>query len=61
VLGSNAIVMLHLMLATTKLWAFLKGQKTIEEVELGITAYLPIYAIWSAIVSFLFPLIFQFS
>jgi hypothetical protein len=61
VLGSNAIVMLHLMLATKKLWAFLKGQKTIEEVELGITAYLPIYAIWAAIVSFLFPLIFQFS
>jgi hypothetical protein len=61
VLGSNAIVMLHLMLATKKLWEFLKGQKTIEEVELGITAYLPIYAIWAAIVSFLFPLIFQFS
>ena len=61
VLGSNAIVMLHLMLATKKLWEFLKGQKTIEEVELGLTAYLPIYAIWAAIVSFLFPLIFQFS
>ena len=61
VLGSNAVVMVHLMLATKKLWEFLQGQKTMEEVELRITDYLPIYAIWAAIVSFLFPLIFQFS
>ena len=61
VLGSNAIVMVHLMLATKKLWEFLKGQKTMEEVELSITDYLPVYAVWAAIVSFLFPLLFQFS
>jgi hypothetical protein len=53
--------MVHLMLVTKKLWEFLQGQKTMEEVELRITDYLPIYAIWAAIVSFLFPLIFQFS
>lgn len=61
VFGSNVLVMGHLLLATKQLWEFLKGQNTIEEVELGITAYLPLYAIWAAIVSFLFPLIFQFS
>jgi hypothetical protein len=61
VLGSNALIMVHLILATKNLWGFLKGQTTIEEVEKGITSYLPIYAIWAAIVSFLFPLIFQFN
>lgn len=61
VLGSNAIVMVHLMLATKKLWEFLKGQKTMEDVEHSITDYLPVYAVWAAIVSFLFPLLFQFS
>ncbi|MFD3408394.1 hypothetical protein SKC37_06985 [Aquirufa sp. HETE-83D] len=61
VLGSNIIVMLHLMMVAKRLWGFLKGSKSIEEVELGMTIYLPIYAIWAAIVSFLFPLIFQFS
>jgi hypothetical protein len=61
VLGSNALIMVHLMVATKNLWGFLKGQTTIEEVEKGITSYLPIYAIWAAIVSFLFPLIFQFN
>ena len=60
VLGSNALIMVHLMLATKNVWGFLKGQTTIDEVEKGITSYLPIYAIWAAIVSFLFPLIFQF-
>jgi hypothetical protein len=61
VLGSNSLVMVHLMIATKKLWGFLRGQNSIEEVERGMTAYLPLYAIWAAIVSFLFPLIFQFS
>jgi hypothetical protein len=61
VLGSNALIMVHLMLATKNLWGFLRGQTTIEEVEKGISSYLPIYAIWAAIVSFLFPLIFQFN
>jgi hypothetical protein len=61
VLGSNALIMVHLMLAAKNVWGFLKGQTTIEEVEKGITSYLPIYAIWAAIVSFLFPLIFQFN
>lgn len=61
VLGSNALIMVHLMLATKNVWGFLKGQTTIDEVEIGITSYLPIYAIWAAIVSFLFPLLFQFS
>ena len=32
VLGSNALIMVHLMLATKNLWGFLKGQTTIEEV-----------------------------
>lgn len=61
VLGSNTLIMVHLMLATKKLWGFLKGQNTIEQVEGSMTAYLPIYAIWAAIVSFAFPLVFQFS
>jgi hypothetical protein len=61
VLGSNALIMVHLMLATKNLWGFLKGQNTIEQVEVSLTAYLPVYAIWAAIVSFVFPLIFQFS
>lgn len=61
VLGSNALVMFHLLIATRKMRGFFKGQNNIEEIERSMTAYLPLYAIWAAIVSFLFPLVFQFS
>jgi hypothetical protein len=40
---------------------FLRGKSTIEELENSMTITLPLYAIWAAIVSFIFPLLFQFS
>ncbi|MFZ9159219.1 MAG: hypothetical protein ACO206_00945 [Aquirufa sp.] len=61
VLGSNALVMVHLVLVTRHLSRFLKGLETVEGIENGLTSYLPYYAIWAAIVSFIFPLIFSFS
>jgi hypothetical protein len=61
VLGSNALVMVHLVLVTRHLSRFIKGVETVEGIEKGLTAYLPYYAIWAAIVSFIFPLIFSFS
>ncbi len=61
VLGSNALVMVHLVLVTRHLSRFLKGLETVEGIENGLTSYLPYYAFWAAIVSFIFPLIFSFS
>jgi hypothetical protein len=61
VLGSNALVMVHLVLVTRHLSRFLRGFETVEGIEKGLTSYLPYYAIWAAIVAFLFPLIFSFS
>lgn len=58
VLGSNALVMVHMMITTQKLWSFLKGNERIESVEKSLTSYLPFYAVWAAIVSFVFPLLF---
>ena len=58
VLGSNALVMVHMMITTQKLWSFLKGNERIEAVEKSLTSYLPFYAVWAAIVSFVFPLLF---
>ncbi len=61
VLGSNALVMVHLVLVTRHLSRFLKGLETVEGIENGLTSYLPYYAIWAAIVSFILPLIFSFN
>lgn len=58
VLGSNALVMVHLMITTQKLWSFLKGNERIEAVEKSLTSYLPFYAVWAAVVSFVFPVLF---
>jgi hypothetical protein len=58
VLGSNALVMVHLMRVTRQLSNFLRGQNTIQDVERGITSYIPVYAVWAIIVSFVFPLLF---
>ena len=61
VLGSNALVMVHLVLVTRHVSRFLKGVETVEGIEKGLTSYLPYYSVWAAIVSFIFPLIFSFS
>lgn len=61
VLGSNILVMGHLIFATRRMAEFLRGKSTLEELENSMTITLPLYAIWAAIVSFIFPLLFQFS
>jgi hypothetical protein len=53
--------MVHLVLVTRHVSRFLKGAETVEGIEKGLTSYLPYYAVWAAIVSFIFPLIFSFS
>ncbi len=61
VLGSNILVMGHLIFTTRHLFNFLRGKSTLEELENSMTVSLPLYVIWAAIVSFVFPLVFQFS
>jgi hypothetical protein len=53
--------MVHVVLVTRHLSQFLKGVETVEGIEKSLTSYLPYYAVWAAIVSFIFPLIFSFS
>jgi hypothetical protein len=57
VLGSNVLVMGHLMLVTRYFSSFLRGILPVAEVEKSMTFYLPVYAIWVAIVSFVFPIV----
>ncbi len=61
VLGVNLIVFVNLILITINYYGFLVGKNTIESVEKSITKYLPIYSIWTIIVTFIFPLIFNFK
>lgn len=61
VLGSNVLVLLNLIFVTRQLLGLLKGQKNLSDVEASMTRFLPYYALWAAIVSFVFPIVFSFQ
>ncbi len=61
VLGSNVLILLNLIWVTKQLLGLIGGQKNLSDVEASMTRFLPYYAIWAAIVSFVFPLIFSFQ
>jgi hypothetical protein len=61
VLGSNVLILFNLVLVSYHLAKAILQQKGTEKAEQSITWFLTIYAIWTCIVTFLFPLIFNFS
>ena len=61
VLGANILVLINLLLVTAQLYKVLLKQAEISGVGKAITYYLPVYFFWAIIVTFLFPLIFQFQ
>jgi len=61
VLGSNALILIHLLLVTWQLFKVLSKKADINGVGKAIALYLPIYCIWTIIVTFLFPLLFGFK
>jgi len=57
VLGSNILILINLILVTAKLFNVIAKKSDLIDVGKTIGYYLPIYAIWAAVVTFLFPLI----
>jgi hypothetical protein len=55
VLGGNIIMLIHLLLVTTRLLQVLFKGSSVTKVEKTLTAYLPVYAIWAAMVVIAFP------
>ena len=60
VLGANVLMLIHLMLIASKLVKVLTRDADLTQVGKSISAYLPIYWGWTAVVTFLFPFIFGF-
>ena len=60
VLGANVLMLVHLMIIASKLVKVLTRDADLTQVGKSIAAYLPIYWGWTAVVTFLFPLIFGF-
>lgn len=60
VLGSNLLILGNLILITIELYKVVLKGKEIKKIELIISRYIPLYAVWALIVTFLFPLFFRF-
>jgi hypothetical protein len=61
VLGSNLLILINLSVLTWRLWRHVKNRSAVHETEEAIAAFLPVYGLWFAVVTFLFPLIFNFK
>lgn len=61
VLGSNALILINLLLVTVQLFKAATKKGEIAGVGKVIAAYLPVYFAWAVIVLFIFPLIFGFK
>lgn len=61
VIGANLLIFVNLILVATKLFSALKTKSDLQKVADGIAFFIPIYALWAALVTFVLPLIFQFK
>jgi hypothetical protein len=61
VLGVNILMLIHLLLVLRMLIQTILRQNKLEEVGLVLVRYLPVYLLWTGIVVFLFPVIFDFQ
>jgi hypothetical protein len=61
VLGSNVLILVNLLLVTVQLYKVLFKSANISAVGGAISFYLPVYVVWTIIVTFVFPLLFGFK
>lgn len=61
VLGGNVLILINLLLVTARLFRVISKKVDISEVGRAIAFYLPVYFVWTIIVTFIFPLIFGFK
>ena len=61
VLGVNLVMLVHLVMVSRQLIQTVRGKSKLEEVGFTLVRYLPIYLLWTAIVTFLFPVLFGFK
>lgn len=60
VMGGNIFILINLVLVTRQLLKVLSGKAAVTEVGKAIATYLPVYFIWTIVVTFLFPFLFGF-
>ncbi|GAB3247008.1 DUF4153 domain-containing protein [Larkinella harenae] len=61
VLGANLLMLSHLLYIGIRLLGALTRKTDLALVGRSMNVFLPIYSVWSAVVTFLFPLLFGFK
>ena len=61
VLGGNILILTNLLIVTYRLFKTIKDSNEKDNIEKSIATFLPIYSIWTVIVTFIFPIIFNFK
>jgi hypothetical protein len=61
VLGGNILILSNLLIVTLRQFQAIKDSNKIEKVENSIASFLPIYIVWAILVTFVFPLLFNFE
>ena len=59
-LGENVILLVNLVWSAVLYVSFLRGREPFAGLERWQTAYLPVYAVWAAIVVIIFPPLFEY-
>ena len=60
ILGGNILILINLLLVTVQFFKVLSKKADLSGVGKIISFYLPIYCLWTIIVTFIFPLVFKF-
>ena len=61
VLGGNFLILFNLLWVTVQLYKALSNKADISGVGKAMSRYLPIYVVWTIVVTFLFPFLFGFK
>jgi hypothetical protein len=61
VLGSNVLILINMLLVTARLYWVISKKSDLAGVGRAMAFYLPVYVVWTIIVTFIFPLIFGFK
>lgn len=61
ILGGNILILSNLLLVTLRQFQAIKDNNQAYKVENGIALFLPVYIIWASVVTFVFPILFNFE
>ena len=61
VLGANILIFINLLLVAQQLYRVIRARTDEQHVEKVITAFMPLYGIWAAVVTFVLPLLFGYK